>query len=201
MKKVMFLIFALALSLMFTAAPVLAAQPKLTFTFACIQYPTSEYPGTSFTTGDVVHTREIVTGDFIRGTPWGGLNQRSIANFKLNVESFKGSGVSKFVDTGATSPVHIQGSSVFKFQGFGVYTYHGLTFTAITNRFRTFQVTEGTIFTGILMEGTSVSHGTVNGESAQLRTEYTGVSISGLLSHDLEGVNILSGTVTYWFTG
>ncbi len=61
-------------------------------------------------------------------------------------------------------------------------------------------VSDGKPFTGLLLSGMTVAHGTADGKGVQIRTTWSGVNLGGPLTYGLVG-SIMWGTATYWYTG
>ena len=202
MEKKIFYVSLVALLLLCAAAPALASQPKLTYSFGAIGYPDSANPGSSFTTGDILHQRDIGGKGVTTGSPWGNLNTVTTKNVELNIVSLTGTGISHYVNSNDRAT--IEGIQNFELNGLTpattLFIYHGPTFTA-TTKSGPQTVSDGKAFFGLLISGTGVAHGIADGKDVQIRVTFTGVSISASSSSAFAGDSISYGTVTYWYIG
>ena len=178
----------------FVAAPALAKQPKLTYDFGIIQFPDPANPGTTFTTGDIIHGRGAGNIGFLFGSPWGGvLSVATIGNYEINEVSFTGNGGTKIVHTGLGYIA--EGTSAFKIIGVGDFIYNGPPMTASSPTGMMLTIDDGDEFVdGLLMSGISILHANADGRDLQIRVEWNAINYPGF-------VNILSAKATYWFTG
>jgi hypothetical protein len=202
-KKICYVLLVVFLML-FAAAPAMASQPKQTYEFGSVNYPDPANLGTSFKTGDILHIRDQGGLGMSTGSPWGDFSSVATKNFELNTVSYTGNGVVHYVNTSPNAMV--EGTQNVKFVGpttsiATLFVYHGPPFTATAAGGVLVPITEGKMFTGLLMSGMATAHGIADGKGVQIRVEFTGVSLSGPLTYGLAGNSIICGTVTYWYTG
>lgn len=199
MKKIMILslVFVLLLVCM-VIVPALANESKTTIIVGLLQRPDPTIPGIRFTTDDILHVRGSGATITTFGVPWGTYSSVSTSNYQLNTTNYEGSGIAKTTSIGPI--VLTEGTTTVKFNGRGVFMYHGPTFTTTTKTGGTFTVVDGTMFSGVLVSALSIVHGTINGMPVQIRDEFVGGTVAGSLTHGLDGTNIFTGTFTYWFT-
>jgi hypothetical protein len=198
MKKKIFYASLVALLMLLTAAPALATQPKLTYAYGGHNSPDPANPGIKFTTNDIYHGRDVGGIGFSTGSPWGDLALVYTGNYEVNIVSYLGTGINHYMNT--NSRVRVEGINNYEFTGAGWLIYHGPTFTATTPDGVAVTVSEGKPFTGLLLSGMTVAHGTADDKGVQIRTTYSGVNLAGPLTYGLVG-NIVWGTATYWYTG
>ena len=179
--------------------PVVAKQPKLTYTMGGIGGLTID-PGKVFVSADKIeHVRNKIAVTYVYGTPWGNGITRKSVNHNIDIsqvpDAISGSGLEHTVDTYEDGTV-LEGLVKFEVTGIGSYTYEGPTF-----EFEGVTIQAGDMFGGVLASGTSVKHGTTgNSESIQVRGEWTSVKIFAG-PPVLIGKGIIFETGTYWVTG
>lgn len=198
-KKVLVMVLAFALLMLFSAvAPVFAAPPtRGTFSQGIVQV--ADTPGESWVTGDILHRRSFTSVSYLYGAPWGNSlsgTGSTGTTFQLNTVTLTGGSVGKTFDTYAAGIV--VGTINNKFVGAGPYTYMGPTFS-FTLPGISGTVTNGATYVGLLFTGFGVKHG-VSGDLKGLETmeKYTGVAIQ---VGPLAGVLLVDNTVTYKLPG
>lgn len=202
-KKKIFYVSLAAVLMLLAVAPAMASQPKMTYMVGGITYPDPANPGTQFTTGDILHARDHGILGFTTGSPWGAFTTVATQNFELNLVSYTGTLIAHYVNT--NSRATFGGIQNTEFDGVttsaNLFIYHGPTFTVTTTGGVSVTISEGKLFTGLLFSGMGVAHGIADGKDVQVRTTFTGISLSGPLTYGLAGDSIVYGTVTYWYTG
>ncbi len=130
MKKKIFYASLVALLMLLAAATALASQPKLTYAYGGRSYPDPVNPGTTFTTNDIYHGRDVGNIGFSTGSPWGDLTLVYTGNFEVNLVSYLGTGINHYVNTNPRA--RFEGINNYEFTGAGWLIYHGPTFIATT---------------------------------------------------------------------
>jgi hypothetical protein len=200
MNKKVLGIAVVLLAVAMLATPVFAAPPiRGTFSQVVVQVGVTP-PDKVFVTNNINHERGSYSASYIYGAPWGpslpdtGGTQITA---QLNLDTLTGSGVIKSDSTFATGTT--TGTVNFKFNGFGLYTYTGDTFTfdlpGISDT-----ITNGDSHFGILFTGFAVKHG-VSGDLKGLETKEQGVGVFIIEGGPLDGVIIFETTVTYKLPG
>lgn len=192
MKRMMILVFPLALVMLFAAAaPALACKPQQgTFTQTGIGHAIS--PGiVTVDASNVQHVKEGHGEITFFGSPWGTAVASTTNNVDLSLTSFTGTGYSTAVFDYKTGVAW--GVVFLTFNGLGLYTYNGPTITAYG-----LTVTPGQKIFGVLFSevgGAFGTRGNVRGINEIIESG-TGVSITvnGVL------MDVISETYSYWST-
>jgi hypothetical protein len=185
---------------LFTFAPAIAMQPKLTYTMGAVALPGAIDSGKVFVNPNgIQHTHSQVGISYVYGMPWGnGICEKSVnSNIDLSQipDEISGSGIEHTVGTYDDGTV-LEGLVSFKLTGIGPYIYQGPTF-----EFEDVTVKAGDVFIGVLSTGTSVKHSiNEDSEGIQVRGEWTGVRLV-VGPPALVGKGIICETGTYWVTG
>jgi hypothetical protein len=200
-RKVLSMVLAFALLMLFPAvAPVFAAPPtRGTFNQVVVQVGVTP-PDKAFVTDHINHESGSYSASYIYGAPWGnsieGTGGTQITSM-LNLETFTGMALIKTDSTYAAGTT--TGTVNVKFNGFGMYTYTGDTFTFDLPGLSG-TITNGESHIGILLTGLAVKHG-VSGDLKGLEATERGAGVMIFEGGPLDGVVIFETTVTYKLSG
>jgi hypothetical protein len=197
-KGKVILFSALALVMLFAAAPVFACPPKHgTFTQIIVggEGPKSS-PGITWTKGDIEYIVNAYGYDYLYGAPWGNsITSSGPYSLELNTVSYTGKGIAYTVDTYSCGT--IKGIIFLEFNGLGYFTYTGPSFQIATlDGANGMWVTPGTYF-GLLYNSWAVKQG-VSGYLNGVVTRETATCLL-ILSGPLAGHDLVVSTVTYNF--
>jgi hypothetical protein len=180
--------------------PVFAAPPlRGTFNQVVVQVGVTP-PDKAFVSDHINHESGSYSASYIYGAPWGdslpgtgGTQKTSM----LNLETFTGMALIKTDSTYAAGTT--TGTVNVKFNGFGMYTYMGDTFTFDLPGLSG-TIENGESYMGILFTGLAVKHG-VSGDLKGLETTERGAGVMIFEEGPLYGVIIFETTVTYKLPG
>ena len=197
MKRIMILVFSLALVMMFVAStPALACGPHHeTFTWTGIGIGTS--PGTVYVdSNNVQHVKGQTAEWTYSAAPWGtgAPTATSTEYLTLNLNTLKGTDFTQNIWTYPGAGV-TNGVAFIKFNGIGAFTCNGPSVSAYG-----YTVIKGQTYIGLLSSAVSTqvgTRGTLKGLYA-ITESSTGVTISNPTTH-APMYTIAVETYTYWF--